>query len=217
MILGERIVERMEALELSQSALGREVGVSQQTIHKLITGQSRTSGRIATIARVLKTTPDYLEGATDDPFANAPLPAPAREDMVPVAMIDLAFGMGGTFLEHSPEVRHEEFPLSFIRHFAKSRIEDLVIAEGVGDSMAPTIGPNDLVLIDRSAINLNINDRIWACAIGEIGMVKRLRISAQGGGHEITILSDNPNVPDDRAADGELHIIGRVVGKFGRL
>ena len=67
------------------------------------------------------------------------------------------------------------------------------------------------------SINLNINDRIWACAIGEIGMVKRLRISAQGGGHEITILSDNPNVPDDRAADGELHIIGRVVGKFGRL
>uniref|UniRef100_A0A6M3XIM5 Putative DNA binding, helix-turn-helix domain containing protein n=1 Tax=viral metagenome TaxID=1070528 RepID=A0A6M3XIM5_9ZZZZ len=203
----------MEALGLSQSALGREVGVSQQTIHKLIVGQSRSSGRIGKIARVLQTTPDYLEGETDDPHANAPLPAPPREDVVQVAMLDLAYGMGETFLEHSPEVRHEEFPLAFIRHFTKSRVTDLMIAEGVGDSMAPTIGPNDLVLIDRAAINLNIDDRIWACAIGEMGMIKRLRASGEG----ITILSDNPLVPDNHAADGELHIIGRVVGTFGRL
>tara|TARA_R110002072_G_scaffold38314_4_gene110889 strand:+ start:1810 stop:2451 length:642 start_codon:yes stop_codon:yes gene_type:complete len=213
MINGERISALMADQGLSQAELARRVGVSQPTIFKLIHANKSGSKHLHLVARVLGTTPDYLEGATDDPFADAPLPAPPRDDVVQVAMLDLAYGMGETFLEHSPEVRHEEFPLAFIRHFTKSRVTDLMIAEGVGDSMAPTIGPNDLVLIDRAAINLNIDDRIWACAIGEMGMIKRLRASGEG----ITILSDNPVVPDNHAADGELHIIGRVVGTFGRL
>ena len=140
-------------------------------------------------------------------------PPPPGKDMVEVAMVDLAYGMGGTFLAEHPEAQMEEFPLAFLRYFTKADPRQLMIAEGVGDSMAPTIGPSDLVLIDRGRKNLNENDRIWACAIGEIGMIKRLRVE----GEMVTILSDNPNVPDYQAADGELHLIGRMVGKFSRL
>ncbi|WP_454599101.1 XRE family transcriptional regulator [Qipengyuania sp. SM2507] len=197
----------------TQADLARAIGVSPQAISKMVSGNTAETPKLHLIARFLEVAPDYLTGETDDPFANAPLAAPPRADMVQVAMLDLAYGMGETFLEDHPDVRQEEFPLAFIRHFTKSRVTDLMIAEGVGDSMAPTIGPNDLVLIDRAAVNLNIDDRIWACAIGQMGMIKRLR----GSGDGVTILSDNPNVPDNHAADGELHIIGRVVGTFGRL
>jgi transcriptional regulator with XRE-family HTH domain len=62
----------MRACNLSQSALARRVGVSQQTIWKLINGTSRTSGHVARIARALKTTAAYLEGETDDPTSEAP-------------------------------------------------------------------------------------------------------------------------------------------------
>mgnify|MGYP005984018989 CR=1 FL=1 len=144
---------------------------------------------------------------------SASKPAPPRDDMVEVAMVDLAYGMGGTFLAEHPDSRMEEFPLSFLRNFTKADPGQLMIAEGVGDSMAPTIGPSDLVLIDRGQNSLNVDDRIWACAIGEIGMIKRLRVR----GDTVTLLSDNANVPEDRATDGELHLIGRVVGKFSRL
>ena len=78
----------------------------------------------------------------------------------------------------------------------------------------PTIGPSDLVLIDRGQDNLNINDRIWACALGEIGMIKRLRPMPDGS---VKILSDNPAVPPEVAHDGELHIIGRVVAVVKKL
>ncbi|KNH02632.1 transcriptional regulator [Qipengyuania citrea LAMA 915] len=74
--------------------------------------------------------------------------------------------------------------------------------------MAPTIGSNDQMLIDRSIDTLRIADQIWAFTFGGFGMVKRLRPRPDGS---VAILSDNPNVPEDRAVDDELFIIGRVV------
>jgi len=211
--LGDRLQERMAEKDLGQAELARRVGISQASIWHLINKGKTGSRHITKIARELGTTVAYLEGETDDSDADAPLPAPPRDNMVEVAMVDLAYGMGGTFLAEHPDARMEEFPLSFLRNFTKADPGQLMIAEGVGDSMAPTIGPSDLVLIDRGQNNLNIDDRIWACAIGEIGMIKRLRVR----GDTVTLLSDNANVPEDRAADGELHLIGRVVGKFSRL
>lgn len=203
----------MAEKDLGQAELARRVGISQASIWHLINKGKTGSRHITKIARELETSVAYLEGEIDDPEADATLPAPARDQMIEVAMVDLAYGMGGTFLEEHPEARMEEFPLSFLRYFTKANPGQLMIAEGVGDSMAPTIGPSDLVLIDRGQNNLNENDRIWACAIGEIGMIKRLRVQ----GDTVTILSDNPNVPEYQAADGELHLIGRMVGKFSRL
>lgn len=211
-ITSERVAERMAALDIDQSELARRVGSTPAAINQIVKGHTRQSRFLPTIASRLGVPLSYLTGETDDPD-DWEAPSPVRNDMVSVAMVDLAYGMGGTYLEDSPEVRLEEFPLSFIRHYTKAKVDELVIAEGVGDSMMPTIGPNDLVLIDRSATNINVNDRIWACALGGVGMIKRLRSRGDG----VQILSDNPNVPDDHAADGELHVIGRVVGKFSKL
>jgi len=213
MAKGDRIQALLDEAKMSHAELARRVGVSTQTVWKLASGASQSSKYLHKIARELETTPEFLLGETDDPEADAPPPSAPRDNMVEVAMVDLAYGMGGTFLAEHPDSRMEEFPLSFLRNFTKADPGQLMIAEGVGDSMAPTIGPSDLVLIDRGQNNLNIDDRIWACAIGEIGMIKRLRVR----GDTVTLLSDNANVPEDRAADGELHLIGRVVGKFSRL
>lgn len=57
---------------MTQSALGREIGVSQQAIHKLLVGTTRETGKIARIARALHTTAAYLEGDTDDPDCEMP-------------------------------------------------------------------------------------------------------------------------------------------------
>ena len=195
----------MAEKDLGQAELARRVGISQASIWHLINKGKTGSRHITKIARELGTTVAYLEGETDDSDADAPLPAPPRDNMVEVAMVDLAYGMGGTFLAEHPDARMEEFPLSFLRNFTKADPGQLMIAEGVGDSMAPTIGPSDLVLIDRGQNNLNIDD--------DPRRIKRLRVR----GDTVTLLSDNANVPEDRAADGELHLIGRVVGKFSRL
>lgn len=210
MTTGERVKARLEELEMSQSELARRVGVSQNAIWHLIQKSKSGSRHLPQIARELGVSVEYLEGEGGNRSTHEGV---ERSDMVPVEIVDLAYGMGGTFLDEDADSRIEEFPLSFLRQFTKSDPGQLLIAEGMGDSMLPTIGPSDLVLIDRGQHTLNINDRIWACAVGEIGMIKRLRVR----GEMVTILSDNENVSDDQAADGELHIVGRVVGKFSRL
>lgn len=62
----------MQEVGLTQAALGREIGVSQQAIHKLLIGTTRETGKIARIARALQTTAAYLEGETDDPDCDSP-------------------------------------------------------------------------------------------------------------------------------------------------
>ena len=198
---------------MSQSELARRVGTRQSTINSIISGTARSTSYLVQIARELDVTPDFLMGLTDDPGGH--LPSMLAEDrFIEVPMIDLAYGMGGTYLDDEPEVRTEAFPLAFIRRYTAAKAENLVFAEGVGDSMAPTIHTTDLLLIDQSDQTLRLSDQIWAFSFGGVGMVKRLRPRPDGS---VAILSDNPNVPEDRAVDDELHLIGRVVAKVSKL
>ena len=70
----------MEARGLSQSELGRRVGVSQATIYKLLVGESFGTRHLHKIARELLTTPAYLAGETDDPEEGAPAPPELRHE-----------------------------------------------------------------------------------------------------------------------------------------
>lgn len=212
-----RVKDLMKARGFSQETLARKVGIKQPSIARLIAGDVRNPRHLPEIARALATTVDYLQGETDDPsprlgehqqaWRGPPVVADDRTIEIPV--IDLAYGMGGTYLDNiDPDARSEPFPLSFIRRYTKAKAEDLVIADGLGDSMAPTIGSSDQLLIDRSLNALRVADQIWCFSFGGVGMVKRLRPRPDGS---VAILSDNPAVPEDRAVDDELFLIGRVV------
>ncbi|MCP2016859.1 XRE family transcriptional regulator [Qipengyuania citrea] len=217
-MIGERLAILLEDRGWSQAELARRVGITPQSIGKLARGESQGSKHLHRIAALLETSPDYLMGDTDNPHpGHAPDkkvpfkldPAEVADRTLEIPVIDLAYGMGGTYLDDvDANVRSEPFPLSFIRRYTKAKAEDLVIADGLGDSMAPTIGSNDQMLIDRSVDTLRVADQIWAFSFGGVGMVKRLRPRPDGS---IAILSDNSAVPEDRAVDEELFLIGRVV------
>ncbi len=214
MIDGARLKRLMSERDLSQQALADLVGVKQPTINRLINGGQAGSKHLHRIAAALQTTPAYLTGETSDADEGADSFALSQkkasdERVIEIPVVDLAYGMGGTYLDDiDPETRSEPFPLSFIRRYTKARAEDLVVADGLGDSMMPTIGSNDQMLIDRSIDSLRVADQIWAFSFGGVGMVKRLRPRPDGS---IAILSDNPSVPEDQAVDDELFLIGRVV------
>lgn len=88
MLSSERLRKLMEQHGLSQSELGRRVGVTQATIYKLLTGVSYGSKHLHRIARELGTTPAYLTGETNDPAPDAlpPPPPPVHYVMMPVAL-----------------------------------------------------------------------------------------------------------------------------------
>lgn len=62
MKIGERIAAEMQRLEISEGELGRRSGVNQPTIHRIITGDSKSPRQenVEKIAKALGVTPEWL-------------------------------------------------------------------------------------------------------------------------------------------------------------
>lgn len=215
-----RFRDRLAEKGLSQSALARKIGVSQATIARLALGTAFGSTHLHRIARELGTTAEWLTGETDDPSEGA-LPIPTSDDVaqqvggVRIKEIDLDYGMGATWIDGVPVTEIERvFPADWLVQFTRASPQYLFFAHGAGDSMMPTILDRDIVLIDTTQQTLNMADRIWAVAFGGAGMIKRLRPQPDGG---VRLMSDNPSIRDEVAYDGELSIIGRVVGVMRKI
>lgn len=218
MIRGDRIRERLDALDRSQGWLAREVDLSPQAISKMIAGGTADSPKLYQIARALETSVEFLTGETDDRslalaegragYRAEPLARKPRPEIVGVREIDLSFGMGATYLDIpvTETVRH--FSRDWLRQFTTADPDMLLIATGVGDSMWPTIHNNDTLIIDISQRHINVHDRIWAIAYANCGAIRRIRPKADG---TVEMLCDNELVPNDIAADGEMTALGRVV------
>lgn len=223
-IVPEHLQAAMDRAGINQSQLAERVGVKQPSIGRLLSGETKTTRALDLIAQALDTSPAYLKGETDDPIrhggmADARLPfrpaVPERDpDMVEIAEIDLRYGLGGTYLD-SPVIESKRaFSRALLRHFTRSAPEHLFWTLGDGDSMEPTIRSGELILIDRSQVSPRMGDGIWAFAWGDVGMIKRLRPLPDG---TVEIHSDNQLVRPALAADGELHVIGRVVAVIRKL
>ena len=221
----------MEALGLNQSQLARLADLKQPSIGRLITGQTRESGKLLELARALQTTPEYLTGETDDPDVpggqfHAPAhgyQAPPEEagtdvlaalGLVPVKEIDLSIGAGGTYIEDgavSVTVRY--FPRQWLREFTDAPPEMLAFARVRGTSMKPTLVDGAILIIDLRRKRIDEQDELWWIVVADIGMVKRIWANPDGS---YKIKSDNPNVGPETAHDEEMYAVGRVVASIGK-
>ncbi len=202
----------MEARGITQTELARRVEITQGAIAKIVSTNPGGSSHLHKIARVLGTTPEYLTGETDDPTEGA-VPALTEADiaehldLVGIAEIDQDYGMGGTFTgDYVSELIHH-FPRIWVESITSSPPALLTIARGKGDSMDPTIRDRDMIIIDRSRRVIDEADAIWALTVGDIGMVKRLRMR----GRTVVIQSDKDGVSDELVDADEVYIVGRIV------
>lgn len=217
MIIGDRIRQLIAERGTSQAALARNIGVSSQAVSKMVLGGTTDSPKLYQIAKFLGTTPEYLTGETDDPSSPPPgghkgpgLAQPQeKQDVVELQQFDLAYGLGSTFIHDVPVTGvARSFSRAWLRQFTDSPISNLFWANGIGDSMMPTIQDADDVLVDTAQRTPLIWDKIWALEMGGMGMIKRLRPTKDGTG--MRLLSDGGQ-PEEVAYDGELNVIGRVV------
>lgn len=149
----------------------------------------------------------------------ASVPPAAEEDeddeIVEIQELDLAFGMGGgSYLDLPVKAKPRRFTRGWLRLFTQAPPSRIFIAQGIGDSMAPTIQNADICIIDTADTRVKMGDQIWAVAYGETGLIKRLRPMPDGG---VKIMSDNPLIEAETAYDGELHVVGKVVAVVRRM
>ncbi len=107
------------------------------------------------------------------------------------------------------------FPPVLLRELGAGRTEALSLIRVEGDSMLPTLGNGDDILVDGDDAAARLRDGIYVLRVGDALIVKRVSLTPDGG---IAVRSDNPLSPDwpdmDRAS---LAVIGRVVWAGRRL
>lgn len=128
-------------------------------------------------------------------------------DLVSVSEIDLAYGLGGTYSDVPIESQVLHFPRTWLESITITPPALLTFARGRGDSMQPTLQDGDIVLIDRSVRTIREQDAIWALTLGDIAMIKRVRVK----GERVSLLSDNDRIPPDEVHHEEVNVVGRVV------
>ncbi|VWX61201.1 HTH-type transcriptional regulator PrtR [Sphingorhabdus sp. 109] len=84
-----------------------------------------------------------------------------------------------------------------------------------GDSMVPTLGDGDDIMVDHSAASRPLRDGIYVLRMDDVLLVKRIAMGPSG---KLSIRSDNPQYPDWEDVSAEsVNIIGRVVWTGRRL
>lgn len=163
-------------------------------------------------AKAFKVQAPWLMGEGGDaPSPDLPLVRGAADGDGAIALkrINLGFAMGdGTNLDDYVEEAVALFDPNILRLISPSPAHRLLVADGVGDSMLPTLMDSDMIVIDTMQNQLNKWDRIWAISLHGAGAVKRIGLAESG---KVEIISDNPIVPNKVVSVEDVRIIGRVV------
>lgn len=221
--LAERIAKRREELGMSQNALAKKTKVSQQSINKIETGQTRNPRHLDKLAEALDVTPQWLlfgtHKAHESDVKDSSLEAREWESMeqdqhefieVSVLNVEAAAGDGAM-----PEHEREVYALPFRRYTLRKmgvNARNARIVRVIGNSMAPVLRSGDVVGIDTANKSPIIDGDLYAIRDGSLVRVKQLVARPDGG---IIIKSfNNLDYPDEQLSKDEveqrIHIIGRV-------
>ncbi|MCV6583997.1 MAG: helix-turn-helix transcriptional regulator [Marinibacterium sp.] len=116
----------------------------------------------------------------------------------------------GRFLDDDQPIDHVPFPSDFFSAHVRSDPNDVFLINAAGDSMEPSIGDGDMIMIDRRAAQGPIAGGIYCFTYGDLTFVKRLQQLPDG----ILARSDNKDYADFMMKIDQLdqfHAIGRVV------
>lgn len=149
--------------------------------------------------------------AIDERLLGGPDASPVQSPMIAVPRLAVGASAGpGALVGEEGEEGHFAFDERWLRKMAPSGASNLSIIRVSGDSMAPTLGDGDDILVDRGDAIDRLRDGIYVLRREESLSVKRLALNPAG--RRVSIKSDNPAYRDfsDVKLD-TVNVIGRVV------
>jgi hypothetical protein len=206
-----------------QDMLAKELEVSQPTVSRWLKG-----GKVSAENRDAVLSLAMEKGLVNhDPFSgDQSVKAPATNS---IPEIQLTAGLGGggfgdlvqtstkNGMTFSKDVVRDHWRLpDWILSRINAKAASIAAFPVQGDSMDPTLRDGDVVFVNLRH-RVPSPDGIYALA-DEFGgvIVKRLEVTSRPGEDpiKIDIISDNPRHSRRNLTLGEIHIIGRYVGKF---
>lgn len=220
MELKTRIAEALRIANKSPTQVAAETGLSDSAISQLLSGKTKTlransavrltaATGVSTAWLVSGEGPQLVQG-----FPVKNMLAEAAEQSVGIRVELLAnsasMGLGAELQDVDALCGHITLTETFARDQLKpSRPDALRFIHAYGDSMEPTFGSGDVLLVDTGVGDVKI-DGVYVLRAHDRLFVKRVRQRMDG---QYEISSDNPNhrTVDVLNGDHEVAIVGRVV------
>jgi phage repressor protein C with HTH and peptisase S24 domain len=209
-VLERLIQERREDYAGLSRLIGRNAAYVQQFIKRGVPKKLAENDR-RKLARYFNIDEQLLGGpALAEPRLKA-------TDLVPIPRLAVSAAAGHGALPGSErKVAEVAFSARWLEKLSGARPRDLSIIQVEGDSMTPTLGDGDEIMVDLSAARQKLKDGIYVLRRDDALLVKRVTLHPSRA--TLTIASDNPAYASwtDCAPD-EVEIIGRVVWAGRRI
>lgn len=194
--LAERLQLAIKERGKSQQWLANCIGVSQQSIGKILKGDTLNPKYILEIAKALDVQVEWLkngEGEKPDfaTFSENLIAYEEETTNLRVEVLDIYASAGngsfvmGDLTSYTQAVEFEN--AYFAQVFQRASAKGLSIINVDGDSMEPTIGNGDLLFVDTTKSAYQ-GDGVYVFSYGENLYVKRLQFA----GDVLLVISDNP-------------------------
>lgn len=205
--LVSELKRRMAAAGLSQKRLALAAGLNETAVRDIVAGRSRhpRHDTVEKLAAALGCGAAELIEARNGAHA----PVAEGESYLLIARYDPEQHGSRETLSHDKGAAEVAFRAEWLGELTRTPANQLAAITMDGDSMAPTIGPGDSLVVDLTQWSPG-GDGIYVLRHGGRLLVKRLAVDPLR--QLVTLSSDNPNyaalAPVTMA---ELDLVGRVI------
>ncbi|MBU8540840.1 LexA family transcriptional regulator [Falsiroseomonas tokyonensis] len=230
--LREAIREFLAETGMAERELSLKAGINEKAVNQILAGKSRhprsdTVQALAQamgrpIASLMSLPAGVVRGAQNlrpKPLVEAEIPRPAQSRTVSIAEFDVRpqAGGGGEMPELDGEgghavVAHWSMPSDYLRAFVAAP-DQVRIVRVAGDSMEPEYPAGERVAVDTSH-RLPSPPGVYVLWDGYGLVLKRVELLMGSAPAKLRISSINPAYPPYERLLSEVHINGRVIGKW---
>lgn len=206
----ERLMRaRGESYASLSQLLGRNAAYIQQFVKRGLPKQLAERDR-RTLARYFGVD-EMLLGAEREAASQSASPSVR----VPRLSVQASAGPGAA-VEGEFAIGSFWFDRDWLRQITPAKPDELSIVAVIGDSMTPTLGEGDEVLVARTMTGIRLRDGIHVLRRDDALVIKRLTLAPAG--RTLTISSDNPAYPAFRDCPlDSVTVLGRVIWAGRRL
>jgi phage repressor protein C with HTH and peptisase S24 domain len=213
----DELERRMKAVGIAPKPLSALAKVNETYVRDVLGGNS-LNPRMDHMQRVIRALEKlerthHIQRIDLDESVNQTLPL-----ATPVKEIDVYVGMGGGGLMDEENVGDTwQFPTDWLKSEIRgSDLGRLYILTLEGDSMAGTLEPGDKVIVDTARLAPS-PPGLFIVHDGISLVAKRLEYISGTEPPRVRVISDNRHYPVEEHALNEIHIRGRIMGRWQRL
>lgn len=217
--LADRVRVELSKKRLTQQWLSEKVGVSQQAIAKIVSGETKSPKNIVEIATALGVDVNWLKTGEGEPIAQGSIISSLvstdsdEHHRFRVDYLDVQAAAGHSGIENAdyPEVIQSIYfsKEGLLEIVGKSTNDGISLINVPTDSMVPTINKGDIVFVDTK-INYYTGEGVYFFLLNGGAYIKRLMKLPTG---VYRAISDNSVYPDFDISD-ELFDTAVIIGKF---